>query len=185
MWVMARPLTAWESDVLAVLASVQARHAETVREAIPHLVVTSEADGDDRSFDLRDERGPEDLESDPRPFSRAETPDASIRYLLTVDARGRPLRVQEIRAPEAGGSAPDPRELVAEPDRLPARWRWAAAAAVVVIGGAVLGWSLYNGYGPDTSGKQTCAVQASIVERDEERREWFADRCIEAVPTGR
>ena len=112
--------------MLAVLASVQTRHAESVRESIPHLVVTAEADG----------------------------------------------------------SAPDPRQLIAEPDGLPARWRWAAAAAVVAIGASVFGWSIYNGYGPDTSGRQTCEVQASIVESDEHRREWFADRCVDAVRTG-
>ena len=181
---MGRPLTGWEADVLAVLASVQTRHAESVRESIPHLVVTPEADGDDRSFDLRDERTIDDPESDPRPFSRAQTPDTTIRYLLTVDARGRPLRVQEIREPEAGSSAPDPQQLIAAPDGLPVRWRWAAAAAVVAIGGSVFGWSIYNGYGPDTSGRQTCEVQASIVESDEDRREWFAGRCVDAVRTG-
>lgn len=170
--------------MLAVLASVQGRRAEIVRASIPHLVVTAEADGDDRSFDLRDERSLDDPESDPRPFSRAQTPDATVRYLLTVDARDRPLRVQEIRAPDAGSSAPDPQQLFAEPDGRPARWWWVAAAAMVVIGGSVFGWSIYNGYGPDTSGRQTCAVQAAIVERDDVHREWFADRCVDAVPTG-
>jgi hypothetical protein len=180
---MGRPLTAWETELLAVLASVEARHAEAVRASIPHLVVTGRGDGDDRSFDLRDERSLDDPESDPRPFSRAETPDTTIRYLLTVDARFVPVRVEEIRAPGADTAAPDPDQLVAEPDGLPARWWWAAAVAVVVIGGSVFGWSVYNGYGPDTSGRQTCAVQAAIVERDEIRREWFADRCVDAVRT--
>ncbi|HEX4904320.1 MAG TPA: hypothetical protein VFU93_02630 [Acidimicrobiales bacterium] len=180
---MARPLSAWETAIVTVLASVQARGDEAVREAIPRLVVISEADGDDRSFELRDGRRLDAPASDARPFSRADTPDGMFSYRLLVDAHGCPLEVRETRAPGAPRAAPDPEELIVEPDALPTRWRWAAVAAVVAVAGVVLGWSLYNGYGPDTTGKQTCSVQASIVESDEDRQEWFADRCVDAVPT--
>lgn len=180
---VARPLSAWEAALVTALASAPRRGDEAVRESIPHLVVTGEADGDDRSFELRDGRRLDAPASDARPFSRADTPDGTITYRLLVDAHGFPLEVRETRAPGAPSAALDPEELIVEPDELPTRWRWAAAAAVIAAAGMVLGWSVYNGYGPDTTGKETCAVQASIVERDEDRQEWFTDRCVDAVPT--
>lgn len=181
-WCVERSLTDWELALVTVLAGVDVPGADVVRECIPELVVTGGCSCGCRSFDVRDAR--RESTEPTQAFSSALTPDRSAGYCLFVDDEGRPASVSDLAHGTEIGPAPDPESLIVRAAGLPTRWRWAAAAAVVAVAGVVLGWSLYNGYGPDTTGKQTCAVQASIVERDEDRREWFAERCVDAVPTG-
>ena len=53
-----RALTDRERDVLSMLASVDQRGSDVVRESLPHLVVTGRCECGRASFNVRDDRSP-------------------------------------------------------------------------------------------------------------------------------
>ena len=101
----ARPLTAWQRELLEVLASPDPSGG--LAEAIPHLVVSGECECC-RSFDLRDTRA-DRSDGWPLRCSEAATPDRRWRFVLWIDDDGRPYAVEE--ATEAAGAPPSAQEL--------------------------------------------------------------------------
>jgi hypothetical protein len=104
-----RPLTAWEREVMEVLAGVDGDRATVVRESIPHLVWTGGCECGCASFTVRDERyppQPHQLSHYSNGVSRSEP---AVGFCLWTGPDGRPLSVDVDNQP---GQLPDTTAIV-------------------------------------------------------------------------